>query len=167
MRCLGLTHPPAMETASSDGKMYHAHKHLGNVGTRDMQRPPPLMETASSDGKMYYACMHTWEMSEREICKGHLPSWKRHLLTAKCTLTRVGNETCQVCQSRSESRSESTSLFAKQSGGLSPDLESTRMWDASLSLENAKQLSFGIWSIRSILVAGAQFSPCSPPHVLP
>jgi hypothetical protein len=25
--------------------MYHAHKHLGNVGTRDMQRPPPLMET--------------------------------------------------------------------------------------------------------------------------
>ncbi len=97
---MGLTHPPAMETASSDGKMYHAHKHLGNVGTRDRQRPPPLMETASSDGKMYYACMHTSEMSEREICKGHLPSWKRHLLmTAKCPLTaRVGNETCQVCQ---------------------------------------------------------------------
>ncbi len=52
-------------------------------------------------------------------------------------------------------------VVLRSKAGFSPDLESTRMWEASL--ENAKQPPFGICDIRSILVAGAQFSPCSAP----
>ncbi len=46
------------------------------------------------------------------------------------------------------------------SAGFPPDLESTRMWDASL--ENAKQPSFGICSIRSSWLQVPSF-----PHARP
>ena len=44
--------------------------------------------------------------------------------------------------------------------GFSPDLESTRMWDASL--ENAKQPPFGICDIRSIWLQVPSFPRARP-----
>ena len=44
--------------------------------------------------------------------------------------------------------------------GFSPDLESTRMWDASL--EKAKQPSFGICGIRSIWLQVPRFPRARP-----
>ncbi len=51
--------------------------------------------------------------------------------------------------------------------GFSPDLESTRMWEASPSLENAKQppfgcLKFGICDIRSMWLQVPSFPRARP-----
>jgi hypothetical protein len=46
-------------------------------------------------------------------------------------------------------------IVLRGKAGFPPDLESTRVWEASL--ENAKQPSFDICSIRGTLVAGASF----------
>ena len=51
-----------------------------------------------------------------------------------------------------------TMLFCK--AGFSPDLESTRMWEASL--ENAKQPPFGICDIRSIWLQVPSFPRARP-----
>ena len=47
--------------------------------------------------------------------------------------------------------------------GFSPDLESTRMWDASL--EKEKHLSFGICSIRSIWLQVPSFPRAARPRM--
>jgi hypothetical protein len=56
-------------------------------------------------------------------------------------------------------------VVLRSKAGFSPDLESTRMWEASL--ENAKQPPFGICDIRSMWLQVPSFPPCSPPHVPP
>ena len=56
-------------------------------------------------------------------------------------------------------------VVLRSKAGFSPDLESTRMWEASL--ENAKQPPFGICDIRSIWLQVPSFPPCLPPHVPP
>ncbi len=51
-------------------------------------------------------------------------------------------------------------VVLRSKAGFSPDLESTRMWDASL--EKAKQPSFGICSIRSIWLQVPSFPRARP-----
>jgi hypothetical protein len=51
-------------------------------------------------------------------------------------------------------------VVLRSKAGFSPDLESTRMWQASL--ENANQPPFGIWSIRSIWLQVPSFPRARP-----
>ena len=51
-------------------------------------------------------------------------------------------------------------VVLRSKAGFSPDLESTRMWEASL--ENAKQPPFGICAIRSIWLQVPSFPRARP-----
>ncbi len=51
-------------------------------------------------------------------------------------------------------------VVLRSKAGFSPDLESTRMWEASL--ENAKQPPFGICDIRSIWLQVPSFPRARP-----
>ncbi len=54
----------------------------------------------------------------------------------------------------------SVMVILRSKAGFPPDLESTRMWDASL--ENAKQPPFGICDIRSIWLQVPSFPRARP-----
>ncbi len=76
-----------------------------------------------------------------------------------------GTDNCPMCQKVLAGKASMTATIIKMvvlrsKAGFSPDLESTRMWEASL--ENAKQPPFGICGIRSIWLQLSSFPRARP-----